>query len=255
VLTAAGGLPLFLFLDPTGLGLPYDVLVRLLTEKRRQVWPPTEVLLNFSLEAVRRIGGHVRSPHGTERSMHRLDRAVNGDWWRDLLKSGVTDKAVEQVVAQFTADLSRDTNMYIVSVPVSHRPHQKPLYHLVFGTRSQHGLWAFGDSVARATQAWWDTLEAQEEPDALFNLAQMIRPTLDKVEAEAITVIAENLVAILSDTPMFKAVDETLRVFGDYYGKVREPAVRRAVKRLHATGGTACTGVGGKPRDLMICQP
>ena len=78
VLAAADRLPLFLFLDPTGLGLPYDVLVRLLTEKRRDVWPPTEVLLNFSLEAVRRIGGHVGSPHGNERTMHRLD--LSGEW-------------------------------------------------------------------------------------------------------------------------------------------------------------------------------
>jgi len=61
-------LPLFLFLDPTGLGLPYDVLVRLLTEKRRDGWPPTEVLLNFSLDAVRRIGGHVGLISGVHRA-------------------------------------------------------------------------------------------------------------------------------------------------------------------------------------------
>ncbi len=258
VLTAADGLPLFLFLDPTGLGLPYDVLVRLLSEKRRDVWPPTEVLLNFSLEAVRRIGGHVRSRHGNERTMRRLDLAVNGDWWRDLFKSGVTDEAVEQVVARFTADLSRDTHMRIVSVPVSRAPNHKPLYHLAFGTRSQHGLWAFGDSVARATQAWWDTLEeveAQEEPDTLFSVTQTIRPTLHTVEAEAIPVIADNLAALLRDVPTFKTVDETLRVFGGYYGQVRERVVRQAVQRLHATGGTGCTGIGGKPRDLIVSRP
>ena len=258
VLTGANGLPLFLFLDPTGLGLPYDVLVRLLTEKRRELWPPTEVLLNFSLEAVRRIGGHVRSPHGNETTMHRLDLAVNGDWWRDVFTTGVTDEAVAQVVARFTADLSRDTHMHIVPVPVSRAPTHKPLYHLVFGTRSQHGLWAFGDSVARATQAWWDTLEAveaHEEPDVLFSVTQTIRPTLDAVEAEAIPVIADSLAAILRDKTAFKTVDETLRVFGDYYGQVREQTVRQAVKRLHASGGTACTGVGGKPRDLVVSRP
>lgn len=258
VLTAADGLPLFLFLDPTGFGLPYDVLVRLLTERRRDVWPPTEVLLNFSLNAVRRIGGHVRSPRGNESTKHRLDLAVNGDWWRDLFKSGVTDEAVEQVVARFTDDLSRDTQMRIVSVPVARAPNHKPLYHLAFGTRSQHGLWAFGDSVARATQAWWDTLEeveAQEEPGTLFSGTQTIRPTLETIEANAIPVIADNLAAILRDKPAFKTVDETLRVLGDYYGQVREPVVRQAVKRLHAARGTACTGVGGKPRDLIVSRP
>jgi three-Cys-motif partner protein len=258
VLTAALGSPLFLFLDPTGIGLPYDVLVRLLKEKRRDVWPPTEVLLNFSLEAVRRIGGHVRSSHGNERTMRRLDVAVNGDWWRHMFASGVSDEAVERVVTRFTSDLSRDTHTHVVSVPVSRAPKHKPLYRLVFGTRSDHGLWAFGDSVARATQAWWDTIEeveAREEPDALFGVAQTIRPTLETVEAEAVPVIVGNLAAILRDKPTFKAVDETLRVFGDYYGRVREQVVRQAVKRLHGAGGTASTGVGGKPRDLIISRP
>lgn len=258
VLTAADGLPLFLFLDPTGLGLPYEVLVRLLTETRRNVWPPTEVLLNFSLEAVRRIGGHVRSPHGNEATMHRLDLAVNGEWWRALFTTGVTDEAVAQVVARFTASLSGDTGMHIVSVPVARAPTHKPLYHLVFGTRSQYGLWVFGDSVARATQAWWDTLEeveAHDEPDTLFSLTGTIRPSLETVEAEAIPVIADNIAKILDRKPAFRVVDETSRVFGDYYGQVREQTVRSAVKHLYAAGGTGCNGVGGKPRDLIVTRP
>jgi three-Cys-motif partner protein len=61
VVGAAVGCPLFLFLDPCGLGIPFDRLVSLLRDKRRDRWPPTEILLNFSLDAVRRIGGHVGS--------------------------------------------------------------------------------------------------------------------------------------------------------------------------------------------------
>ena len=258
VVGSSSGLPLFLFLDPTGVGLPYGALVRLLTEKRREQWPPTEVLLNFSLEAVRRIGGHVRSPHGNETTMHRLDLALNCDWWRGLFTAGVTDEAVQEVVARFTSSLGKDTGMNIVSVPVSRAPTHKPLYHLVFGTRSQHGLWAFGDSVARASQAWWDTLEEVEEeqdPDTLFSVTQTIRPKLESVEGEAVPAIADNLATILRDKASFKAVDETLRVFGSYYGQVRESTVRQAVKQLHAAGGTRCNGVGGKPRDLIITRP
>jgi three-Cys-motif partner protein len=258
VLRAAQGLPLFLFLDPTGLGLPYDVLVRLLTEKRLDPWPPTELLLNFSLEAVRRIGGHVRSPHGNEATMHRLDLAVNGAWWRALFTTGVTDEAVAEVVERFSTSLGNDTGMDIVSVPVARAPTHKPLYHLVFGTRSTHGLWAFGDSVARASQAWWDTLEeveANEDPDTLFSVTGTIRPSLDTVEADAVPAIAGNLAAILKDKPSFKTVDETRRVFGAYYGQVREQTVRSAVKLLYAAGGTGCNGVGGKPRDLIVTRP
>lgn len=62
VVSAARGLPLFLFLDPCGVGVPFPVLCQVLTGPRAATWPPTEVLLNFSLEAVRRIGGHSRPP-------------------------------------------------------------------------------------------------------------------------------------------------------------------------------------------------
>jgi hypothetical protein len=61
VLEKAEGVPLLAFLDPFGLGIPFDDL----TEKffgshrpqNRDGWIPTEVLLNFSANAVRRIGG------------------------------------------------------------------------------------------------------------------------------------------------------------------------------------------------------
>jgi hypothetical protein len=46
--------------------------------------------------------------------------------------------------------LQQQTEMFVQSVPVTKAPHQKPVYHLVFATRSQYGLWVFGDALARA---------------------------------------------------------------------------------------------------------
>lgn len=80
VLQTAAGLPLFLLLDPTGLGLPFDCLVQLLGTSRKDPWPPTELLLNFSLEGVRRIAGQVASQQGNEATMRRLDAALGGAW-------------------------------------------------------------------------------------------------------------------------------------------------------------------------------
>lgn len=257
VLKEAAGVPLFLFLDPTGFGMPYDRLVRSLTETRGTAWPPTEVLLNFSLEAVRRTAGHVSSEHGVEASMRRLDAAVGGPWWRSPFRSGYTDQAVALVAREFSSRLASSTSMNVVSVPVTRAPGHKPLYHLVFGTRKQHGLWAFGDSVARATEAWWDTLEeveASADPGVLFGVAETIRPKLETVESQAVPVIAENLAALLDEVPSFSTVERTLRIFGDYYGQVREPTVRQAVRRLYAEGRTGCDGKGGKPRDLVVTR-
>jgi three-Cys-motif partner protein len=81
VIEAARGLPLFMFLDPCGVGIPFSELTKVLSGPRRDVWPPTEVLLNFSLEAVRRIGGHVNSDTPDEKTMVLLDNALDGGWW------------------------------------------------------------------------------------------------------------------------------------------------------------------------------
>lgn len=83
---------------------------------------------------------------------------------------------------------------------------------------------------------WWDTLEeveAEREPDPLFSVTETVRPVLDTVEADATPAIADNLAALLRTCPMgYKVVDHTAAVFGDYYGQVRETAVKKAVKAL-----------------------
>jgi three-Cys-motif partner protein len=258
VVRTATGYPLFLFLDPCGLGIPYERLISLLRDERHAKWPPTEILLNFSLDAVRRIGGHLGSEHGSEATLGRLDVALGGDWWRERFAGGVSDDAVAAVVTTFGERLASDSAMDLVSVPVARAPTHKPLYHLLFGTRSQHGLWSFGDSVARATQAWWETLEEYESehgPPTLFPVSQVQRPSLATVESQAVAEISRNLEAILRERPSFRVVDHADRVFGDYYGQVRETVVRDAIKLLHRQGRTSSTGTGRRIRDLEVARP
>ncbi|MFI6341369.1 hypothetical protein [Streptomyces sp. NPDC050535] len=52
-----------------------DVLAR----KRPQKRPATELLMNFSMMAVWRLGGHVRSPKDNEKSLQRFDDACGVD--------------------------------------------------------------------------------------------------------------------------------------------------------------------------------
>lgn len=259
VVLKATGLPLFVFLDPCGLGLPFERMVSMLTGARQSVKPATEFLLNFSLEAVRRIGGHVTSVKGNETTLTHFDKTVGGTWWRAFFSAGVTDDAVEQVVAGFLDRLGSRTGMSLVPVPVRRAPGHKPVYYLIFGTRSPYGLWVFGDAVARSTQTWWETLdmvEAEQDPDTLFTPSTLIRPVLEAVEADAVPVIVEHLTALLKAHPAgFKVVDYPTAVFGQFYGQARELTVRRAVKALHKAGGTSSTGVGGRVRDLVVLPP
>jgi three-Cys-motif partner protein len=259
VVRTAVGCPLFLFLDPCGLGIPYDRLVALLRRERRAQWPPTEVLLNFSLDAVRRIAGHVGSKLGYEATRVRLDEALGGDWWRGYFTAGgVTEEGVEAVVSRFVGQLAHDSDMHIVPVPVRRAPRQQPLYHLVFGTRAQHGLWAFGDSTAQATEAWWATREertTEQLPGTLFPVTQVERPSIDTIKTRALAEIEMNLELLLRDYPSFTVVEHTTRVFGRYYGQVRETLVRQAIKNMHRDGRTSSDGVGPRIRELVVARP
>lgn len=257
VLAAATGLPLFLFLDPCGLALPFDQLAQVLM-RRPGARPATEFLLNFTMMGVRRIGGNVRSPQGSEASLKTMDAVCGGDWWRaHFAEAQADDGAAEQVAEGYASRLGKAARMHVISVPVRKKPRHKPIYNLVFGTRSVYGLWVFGDAVARAHAAWWTTAEALDEeadPGALFTVTYALRPKREEIEAEAVPAIAANLAQLLKVYRSYRVVDHTLEVFGDYYGMVTEPCVRAAIKLLHKQGGTSSTGVGKRVRELIVSR-
>ncbi|WP_328698496.1 three-Cys-motif partner protein TcmP [Streptomyces sp. NBC_00342] len=249
--------PLFLFLDPCGLVLPQERLVEVLARKRPQKRPATELLMNFSMMAVWRLGGHVRSPKGNEKSLQRFDDVCGGTWWREYFadavasrgRNGAAEDAIEAVAGEYARRLEQRTGMVVQSVPVSHSPRQRAVYRLVFATRSPYGLWVFGDAVARARAEWWKELEEREE-DALFSLA----PDPKEVEARALPEIAANLEKLLIRIRRpVKLVDHTLEIFGSFYGQVTEPVARQAVRLLHQQGKTPSNGVGvRRTREITV---
>lgn len=263
VIAAATDMSLFLFLDPCGLGLPFADLTATLTGPRGGRWPPTEVLLNFSLDAVRRIAGHISSATPNEKTMGRLDAALGGSWWRGMIReSHYADDVIERIVREFVNRLSEATGMLIYPIPVRRAPHNKPIYYLVFGTRSKLGIWYFADGVARATEKWWEALGEQEvaknEDEGtlpLFDLPTLLHPSVAEVEAEARSAIAENIYGLAEKRGAFKVGDFPDEVFGDYLGRVRESVVRAAIKDLHASGRTPSDGKGSPIASLIVTRP
>lgn len=67
-----------------------------------------------------------------------------------LLRCQPEQDAAEAVAAEYKRRLALRTDMFVQSVAAAHSPSVKPVYHLVCATRSQYGLWVFGDTVARA---------------------------------------------------------------------------------------------------------
>lgn len=263
VVAAAAGKPLFLFLDPCGLGIPFSVLVETLCGPRAAKWPPTEVLLNFSLDAVRRIAGHLTSPTPNGRSIARLDAVLGGTWWQDIAQEGITDEAIDKIVKGFTRRLSYAANMRILAIPVRRNPVHKPVYYLVFGTRNPLGVWYFADDTARASETWWNTFDTQEAARSeektgtppMILISALIRQDLSQVEAIARPVIAGNIAALVKAHGPCRVGDFPGEIFGEYLGRVRETVVRAAIKDLHKQGRTPSNGVGRRIADLIVKPP
>lgn len=260
VVARAAGVPLFLFLDPTGLLLPHGRLRDVLAEQRPHRWPPTELLMNFSMMAVWRLGGHVRSPKGNEKSRQRFDDVCGGTWWREYFadaaatnKDGVAEDAIEIVAAEYARRLVHSTGMSVISVPVSHSPRSRAVYRLVFATRSPYGLWVFGDTVARAREEWWKALDSRADRNGQLSIFSS-RPDPDEVEREAVPRIAENLEKLLLRVRRpITLVNHTMEIFGDDYGKVTETAARKAVRLLNSQGKTPSTGKGvRRTREIKV---
>lgn len=249
-LADADGSPLFLFLDPCGVGLPFETVVTALNRPRTtKNWPPTELLMNFSYEAIRRIGGVVCSPNPIEATMARLDTALGGKWWREHFEGGVSDTAVDAVVTGFIKRLNDATGMAIGSVPVRRKHHHKPIYSLVYATRSNRGFWHFCDVTAKSGEEWRLRLENSDPQQALIG----DQASLADTETLALPVIEKNLLKLVADKGVSVQVgDYPFAVFGEFMGEVREALVRKAIKSLHRQGLTPSDGTGGKTENLYV---
>ncbi|MGI5206200.1 three-Cys-motif partner protein TcmP [Spirillospora sp. CA-108201] len=250
VVQQATGLPLFLFLDPCGAGLPYDRLRDLLCRPRQGRRPQTEVLLNFSAHLTRRATGALNKGMMDESIIPRMDTTCGGAWWRETAlgtlhsPQGKTFEAAAHAVAQEYAErIARDTSMTPVVIPVSRRLGQQPIYHLVFLTRSPVGLWEFADAVGRARRAFLEhlgTLDSDNLPgqQGLFGEAEDndMEWLIKQEQDEAVKIITTNLRALTRRCGDVKLVEHTRDLFGEAYGFAIEPAVTQAVRSLRATG-------------------
>lgn len=258
VLQQAAGVPLFLFLDPCGANLPYQTLATTLGGARLKQWPATEALLNISADLTRRAAGVVNSGQTDHKVVARLDTMCGGTWWQQVAlreharsRNGNWETAAEVVVSEYANRLAQVTKMEAVVVPVRRQQHHQPVYHLVFLTRREHGLWIFGDALASARQRWLKFLG----PDPADTEAMLFDPIVGQIDGEqerAFTQIRENLLKIANTQVRTRLVDRTREVFGSYYGIATEAVVRRAARQLKSDDCLQLDAAARHARDWTI---
>jgi three-Cys-motif partner protein len=262
VVAAATGVPLFLFLDPCGAGLPFTQLAAVLTGPRRHVRPQTELLLNFSADLSRRAAGALNAKQVSHPIITLMDETCGGTWWRATALAALSSPTTRNfepvaaaVVREYALRLARAGSMLQVTVPVRRRMHHQPIYHLVFLTRSQYGLWVFADALGKARQAWLRVLGTVDDEDTagmLFTPADDMEWLIEAEEARARATIMTNLRLLAGRRDRFKLVEHALDIYGDQYGVATDSSVAAAVQALKASGDLVVHHDASRLRERVV---
>jgi three-Cys-motif partner protein len=254
LLAQADGVPLFLFLDPFGLGLPFDV-IRDVFEKRpvNSAYPPaTEVLIRFDAAAIWRTRGALHSTKinaARQRQLERLDFAAGGPWWRDEDDPELDTAAyLDWFMSKFLRAACRAAHCSGWFTEVRQRDGVLPTYYLVFLTRHRDGMEVFGEALSKAQEEWrravFDLALGDTDqpflldPDEIFAVQEkaLAERWVDRLEA--------NLRAVLAERGAFYIRREQERVFEGVLGLAREMHLRIALRRLQADGTTSSDAKG-----------
>jgi hypothetical protein len=169
--------------------------------------------------------------------------------WREVAmnahrdsRDGTFELAAEAVVSGYAKKLARAASMFQVTVPVRRRLRLQPVYHLVFLTRSQYGLWVFADVLGKARQEWLRAtgrLDDDSGPQlALPGLTKEddMQYLVDNEKDRAQKIVEQNLRGLThSGLRPFTLVDRTTAVFGDAYGIATDATVSAAVRALESS--------------------
>ena len=243
VISRVGDAPLFVFLDPFGLTVPFDVVVQALIGRRKNGWsatlqPKTELLMNFSYDAVRRIAGVLRSDSdhaARDAQIAALDRALGGDWWQSVAIAA-TEGWIHQILAGFATRVVRAAGGFgFITADVADSLTAQPIYELVLFTAHPDGLWEMANAMSFARQDWREYLVKQEE---VKNQGQLVMRALDFEDDPGAWTqeIASNVRALLTDRETLSVRDSLGKVLGKTLGLARETHLRAALKLLEEAG-------------------
>ncbi|GLY38996.1 hypothetical protein Amsp01_050200 [Amycolatopsis sp. NBRC 101858] len=242
-LTFAGDSPLFMFIDPYGLGPTFDEVVTVLNRPRSGYGRKTEVLLNFISMAFSRAGGYLRR---TEKSaqqvttLERLDAVLGGDWWRVIyLASESTGPAIQAIALGYAERIQAKTNCFASLIPVRDRAHNDPLYWLAHFTHHPDGVWWIRESAAYASEAWRRHCSPPPPGDdnGLFSIEDPFITEEDARHAGWIDTIEQHARALLRERGAIELPRDALALFGpETYGQAWSKHLRGALARLHKEG-------------------
>jgi len=181
------------------------------------------------------------------------------EWLSGLPSREPPEEAADTSLRAYAQKLARASGMRQVTVPVRRRLRLQPVYHLVFLTRSEYGIWVFADALGKARQDWLKatgTLDDDSGPQlALPGLSKSddMQYLIHTEKSRAQKIVEDNLRNLAQPgIQPFKLVNHASAVFGDAYGIATDATVFAAVLALEQSGKLVTVQKGNRIRDRIV---
>jgi len=255
LLGASKDIPLFVFLDPLGFGLPFERIAHVFDSRPAARYSPaTEVMFRIDSQSIYRTRGALLSDAeypGKVAQLGRLDDTAGGDWWRDPAMAGLdTSSYLTWFIDELFQRLRQRTKAGGWKVELRHDPDHLPAYYLIFLTRHPAGMDVFSACLSSAQEEWrravfdeqWRSTVGRSQAAGQFGLFGEDDPDAEFGSQEAARVaawtdtLAANLRLLVAKHPVFVVRDKQADVLKGVAGLIREKHIRAAMNVLKAEG-------------------
>jgi three-Cys-motif partner protein len=263
IISACGTEPLFVFLDPFGVGIDFDMLSKRVLGRSVGGYPKTEVLLNFTVQGLDRIGGLINSAaRNRDATLRRMNGTLGGDWWQQVFTEASREDRLAAVVKGYRERLSAAAGPGWGgwTVPVADKIDARPEYLLLHFTQHADGQWEFHEALSHASREWRAACH-DAHPDRRRQLEELGQfmfegldepPPFEEDETAWVEEIRANIERLCCSGQAFTIQREMKAVFGRALGIAREKHLRQALKPLWKAGLLANEPKGKLQRYVVV---
>jgi len=247
------GMPALVLLDPYGVGLDQVSVLR--TVLGRGGDQPTELLLNFSLEAVRRAGPIVRKPDSFRPKaalLSTMDTWLGSDWWQTYMLDAdpddddAVDHAANEIAVDYSERLAKAAGCDVFTVPMRRSATHKALFSLILFHPRSYAKYPYNQAVSLAQKEWRETMrgieieraerEYRKDPSLgshhVEDARQLTKLEEVQFDADWIDVIYENLKRVILKRGSVSMNNDFDLIFEGVKGLARGTHFRKAWDRL-----------------------
>lgn len=253
-------LPVLVFLDPFGASLRHSASIPALLG--RNSVRPTEVLLNFSVETLRRAGARIHETEGAPGRMatlNKMDNWLGGGWWRQYFldpKTTVDADAAfdpaEQITDEYARMVCKESYCSVFPVNIRRAASHKPLFRLMLFHPKPLAAFKFNNAVSSGNEKWRELMWDMDVEIAMREDARDPQPGMSRVSEilmarkgdpaqlfdDNVRTLMDNIRAALKTRPMLTMEHDFRLIYGDAIGSARGKHLTKAWDALTEEGVT-----------------